>query len=65
MPADRFDTQFARHEAKDHRSFLEHFRAEAAKGANRDLRDYATGQIPILEKYLKEAEALVPEAGSR
>ncbi|MGO4574172.1 DUF4142 domain-containing protein [Microvirga sp. 2TAF3] len=65
MPADRFDMQFARHEIKDHGNFLEHFRIEAARGANRDLRDYASWQIPILEKYLKEAEALASEAGSR
>jgi putative membrane protein len=65
MPADRFDLQFARHEAKDHQNFLEHFRTEAAKGTNRDLRDYASRQIPILEGHLKEAEALMSGAGPR
>ncbi|WP_414474378.1 DUF4142 domain-containing protein [Microvirga sp. M2] len=63
MPAGRFDVQFARHEVKDHRNFLEHFRAEVAGGTDRNLRDYASRQIPVLEEHLKEAEALASDAG--
>jgi hypothetical protein len=64
MPSDQFDAQFIHHEIRDHQYFLEHFRAEAAKRANPDLKGYATHQIPVLQMHPAAAEALARRTDS-
>ena len=51
-----FDRAFERDEIASHRRALEIFKREAAHAQDPDVKAYATGKIPILEKHLHLAE---------
>ena len=51
-----FDRAFERDEIASHRRALEIFKREAAHAQDPDVKAYATGRIPVLEKHLRLAE---------
>jgi putative membrane protein len=51
-----FDRAFERDEIASHRRALQIFKREAAQAQDPDVKAYATGKIPILEKHLHLAE---------
>jgi putative membrane protein len=63
LKGDRFDRAFAREEVSEHQRALAEFKREAAHGKDPDLKAYASGQIPVLEKHLHLAEACEKPAG--
>lgn len=56
LKGDRFDRAFERDEIASHRRALEIFKREAAQAKDPDVKAYATGTIPVLEKHLHLAE---------
>jgi putative membrane protein len=55
----RFERQFANDEIAAERQAITVFRREAERGENADVKAYAAKAIPVLEKDLKQAEAVV------
>jgi putative membrane protein len=53
----RFDRQFARDEVIANQHALAVFKHEAAHGSNPDVKSYASGMIPVLEKDVQRAQA--------
>ncbi len=51
-----FDRAFERGEIDSHKRALEIFKREAARAKDPDVKAYATGMIPVLEKHLHLAE---------
>lgn len=51
-----FDRAFERDEIASHRRALQIFKREAAQAQDPDVKAYAAGKIPILEKHLHLAE---------
>jgi putative membrane protein len=51
-----FDRLFTRDEIASHRQTLAAFKRESVRGKDSDVKAYATGMIPVLEKHLQMAE---------
>jgi putative membrane protein len=59
LKGDRFDQQFASDEVAAHRHTIAVYKREAKRGHDADVKAYAAGTVPVLEKHLRDAEALV------
>ncbi|MBS1148493.1 MAG: putative outer membrane protein [Myxococcaceae bacterium] len=53
-----FDNAFARHIVKDHEKTIKLFKKQAKSGEAKELKEYATRTIPVLEEHLKIARDL-------
>ena len=56
LNGDRFDQTFDKDEVAAHRRALVSFKREAASGHDADIKAWAAGRIPVLEKHLRLAE---------
>jgi len=53
-----FDREFLDHMIKEHKKAIRMFEHQAKSGQEADVRDYAKGLLPDLQKHLKRAEEL-------
>jgi len=53
-----FDKAFCDFMVKDHKDDIDHFKKQAEKGTDPDLKAWAANKIPTLEHHLSMAEAL-------
>jgi putative membrane protein len=56
---DPFDREFARVMIDDHNEAVDLFRAEAANGADAELKAFAAAALPTIEAHLEQAKALL------
>lgn len=52
-----FDRQYMRLMVEDHKADLKKFQRQADKGKDPEVKQFATKQVPVLEKHLEMAQA--------
>lgn len=58
MSGANFDREYTKMMVSDHRKDVSEFEKESTRGADADLKEFATKTLPTLQEHLKMAEAL-------
>lgn len=61
LQGEKFDTEFARGQVKDHEEAIKLFEREAKDGKDEDLKAFADKHLPHLKEHLKMAKQLAGE----
>jgi putative membrane protein len=51
-----FDKAYTSFMVKDHKDDIDEFKKEADKGTDADLKDWASGKVPVLQHHLEMAQ---------
>ena len=56
-----FDHAFLLRQSKEHEKLIDAFKHEAEHGENPDIKAYASGELPTIERHLHDAQNLIKQ----